>query len=343
MAFVGEIRMMAFTPPPPGWVPCDGQELRIADHPLLSWQLGDAFGGDGHTVFAMPDLRGRVPIHVPSSLRGSSPTAVIRRPDDEPPRAPDEAGSTPVSPYLTLSFCLAVTSNVSAPWALDATQPLHAGEIRLFAGDFDPVGWMSCEGQALSPTDHPALFAAIGTTYGGDGETWFALPDLRGRVPVHQGDGFALGQGGGQEGAHDLVAMQPPHCLRFLIALGTTPPEEELLVDDDTPVIGEVRLFGVERLPEGWVPCDGLTMSLTSHTALFSVVGYRYGYHSRETFSLPDLKYAAPRHPGPVTVSTRAGEAPGSATIEPNAEQLPGTLGLVLGIATNGLYPMRTR
>jgi microcystin-dependent protein len=66
------------------------------------------------------------------------------------------------------------------------------GEIRIFAGNFAPAGWMFCEGQLLPIAENDALFTLIGTTYGGDGESTFGLPDLRGRLPVHQGQGPGL-------------------------------------------------------------------------------------------------------------------------------------------------------
>lgn len=73
------------------------------------------------------------------------------------------------------------------------------GEIRMFAGNFAPAGWSFCNG-ALVPIDqNPTLFQLIGTTYGGDGQNNFALPNLQSRVPVHVGPGFALGQAGGVE------------------------------------------------------------------------------------------------------------------------------------------------
>ncbi|GAB3127094.1 phage tail protein [Glaciibacter psychrotolerans] len=75
----------------------------------------------------------------------------------------------------------------------------YVGEIRIFAGNFAPVGWMSCEGQLLSIAEYDTLFNLIGPTYGGDGQSTFALPDLRGRIPMHQGAGSALGQTGGVE------------------------------------------------------------------------------------------------------------------------------------------------
>src|SRR5205807_9644344 len=75
----------------------------------------------------------------------------------------------------------------------------YVGEIRIFAGNFAPAGGMFCEGQLLAISENQTLFNLIGTTYGGDGQSTFGLPDLRGRVPVHQGNGFVLGQTGGVE------------------------------------------------------------------------------------------------------------------------------------------------
>ena len=78
------------------------------------------------------------------------------------------------------------------------SQPF-VGEIRMFAGNFAPAGWMFCEGQLLPISEYETLFNLIGTTYGGDGQSTFALPDLRGRLPIHQGNGFTLGETGGVE------------------------------------------------------------------------------------------------------------------------------------------------
>ena len=75
----------------------------------------------------------------------------------------------------------------------------YIGEIRMFGGSFAPAGWAFCNGQLIAISENDALFTLIGTTYGGDGEQTFALPDLQGRLPVHQGSGFALGQAAGVE------------------------------------------------------------------------------------------------------------------------------------------------
>src|SRR5262249_37779454 len=86
------------------------------------------------------------------------------------------------------------------------------GEIRIFAGSFAPLGWAFCDGRLLPISENDALFTLIGTTYGGDGENTFALPDLRGRVPVHQGQGLGTSNSttGGREGAETVTVRVPP-------------------------------------------------------------------------------------------------------------------------------------
>ena len=90
------------------------------------------------------------------------------------------------------------------------SQP-YVGEIRLFAGNFAPLDWAFCDGQTLSIADNVVLFELIGTTYGGDGQSTFQLPDLRGRVPVHQGGGYVQGELGGQEAVTLTAAQMPAH------------------------------------------------------------------------------------------------------------------------------------
>lgn len=87
----------------------------------------------------------------------------------------------------------------------------YVGEIRIFAGNFAPAGWMFCEGQLLPISENETLFNLIGTTYGGDGQSTFALPDLRGRIPLHQGSGFTLAETGGVETVTLTVSQIPAH------------------------------------------------------------------------------------------------------------------------------------
>ena len=90
------------------------------------------------------------------------------------------------------------------------SQP-YIGEIRMFAGNFAPNGWLFCAGQTLAISDYDTLFNLIGTTYGGDGQETFALPNLQSRVPVHQGNGFTLSQMGGEEQITLSTAQMPAH------------------------------------------------------------------------------------------------------------------------------------
>jgi microcystin-dependent protein len=97
----------------------------------------------------------------------------------------------------------------------------YVGEIRMFAGNFAPAGWMFCEGQLLPISEYETLFNLIGTTYGGDGQSTFGLPDLRGRIPVHQGNNFTLAEMGGAEEITLTVNQIPAHSHPLLAANAT--------------------------------------------------------------------------------------------------------------------------
>src|SRR3954451_11550429 len=87
----------------------------------------------------------------------------------------------------------------------------YIGEIRMFGGNFAPAGWMFCSGQTLPISENDTLFTLIGTTYGGDGQETFQLPDLQGRVPMHQGSGFVIGQKSGTENVTVTTQQMPQH------------------------------------------------------------------------------------------------------------------------------------
>jgi microcystin-dependent protein len=88
------------------------------------------------------------------------------------------------------------------------------GEIKMFAGDFAPRGWAFCDGQLLAISQNDALFSLLGTIYGGDGRTTFGLPDLRGRVPIHEGNGPGLSthplgsRGGSETNSHSFLPIR---------------------------------------------------------------------------------------------------------------------------------------
>jgi len=85
------------------------------------------------------------------------------------------------------------------------------GEIKIISWNFAPKGWAFCNGQFLPINQNQALFSILGTTYGGNGQTTFALPDFRGRAPIHIGGGFTEGQSGGQEFHTVTMSEMPQH------------------------------------------------------------------------------------------------------------------------------------
>ena len=95
-------------------------------------------------------------------------------------------------------------------------------EIRIMSFNFAPKGWALCNGQLLPINQNQALFSLLGTTYGGDGRVNFALPDLRGRVPIHDGDGHTLGEKGGEYN-HTLTMSEMPQHIHFAVAANVVP------------------------------------------------------------------------------------------------------------------------
>ncbi len=103
----------------------------------------------------------------------------------------------------------------------------YLGEIKIVAFNFAPQGWAQCNNQFLPINQNQALFSLLGTTYGGNGQTTFALPDLRGRVPLHIGGGHLQGEKAGSE-AHTLTVQEMPQHAHFMTAS---------TLDGDAPVL----------------------------------------------------------------------------------------------------------
>jgi len=117
----------------------------------------------------------------------------------------------------------------------------YIGEIRLFGSNFPPNGWANCDGALMAISQNDALFNLIGTTYGGDGQSTFALPNLLGRVPVHQGNSYVMGQLGGEEGVVLTTGQMPSHAHHVQVstaAATSTTPHANLLATSAQPIYG---------------------------------------------------------------------------------------------------------
>ena len=121
----------------------------------------------------------------------------------------------------------------------------YVGEVRMFAGNFAPAGWMFCEGQLLPISENETLFNLIGTTYGGDGQSTFALPDLRGRLPLHFGNGFTLAETGGVEDVTLTVSQIPAHSHPLL---GTNNFATTTAPQNNIPQLQDTTVFPLETI-----------------------------------------------------------------------------------------------
>jgi microcystin-dependent protein len=158
------------------------------------------------------------------------------------------------------------------------SQPFIA-ELRIISWNFAPRGWAFCNGQLLPINQNQALFSLLGTTYGGDGRVNFALPNLQGRVPIHMGSGFTLGQAGG-EVAHTLTQGELPQHNHFLQADATTVATS----NSGTPAAGNALGQTIGQPPTGATfPVSLYTAGIANLTTLNpAVVGNTGGNQPHE-------------------------------------------------------------
>jgi microcystin-dependent protein len=335
-AILGEIRLLAYdgSSNTSGWLPCNGQVLSIAQNQALFSVIGTVYGGNGTTTFALPDLRGRVPIgsgqgtgltsRLIGETGGAESTTLTTQ--NLPAHAHTYTGATigvaggsmpfsSMQPYLALNFC------VEAGGTFDSL-----GWVRIFAFNFTPSGHIACDGRLLSIQANTALFSKLGTIFGGNGTTTFAVPDLRGRTPIgtglaDSGTAYTLGGSGGAEtitllttempahvhsygggnttstgGSQPHDTMQPYLVLRPLIA--STGIYQSLSAE---PGIGEVRLFATNSpslTDRGWFDCAGQLVLLSEYQALASLLGTSFGGDGSNTFGLPKISGRALAHFG---------------------------------------------
>jgi microcystin-dependent protein len=313
----------------------DGRILSIASNTAMFSLLGTNYGGNGINNFALPDLVGRAAVgagmgpglsnYSLGQQTGFAQTVLTVA--DLPAHVHDLTGGGTTGstggglpfdnrqPTLGLNYQIAAVPSASA-----FTDPV-VGTVGLFAGGFEPGGWLQADGRTLSIADYPDLFLALGTTYGGDGVTTFVLPDLRGRTVVGAGAGLSLGDtfgsetvtltgstmaphdhslpGGGftglEGGGQPYDNAQPSIALEYLIAVSGIFPclgcDTGSLPFDTDPVLSEIIAYaGGGPIPRGWMLANGQILSIASNTALFSLLGTTYGGDGVTTFALPDLR-----------------------------------------------------
>jgi microcystin-dependent protein len=163
---IGEIKMFAGDFAPADWAFCDGTLLSRSENAELFKRLGTSFGSDGKDNFALPDLRGRSPLHQSEEVPavGTRLSLVSKTTEQSTPQG------------YGVNFIIAL-KNIEWPGPI-------LGEMMMFAGKFAPKGWAACDGSLLSTQKDSALFSILKNIYGGDGKETFALPDLRGKIPV---------------------------------------------------------------------------------------------------------------------------------------------------------------
>jgi microcystin-dependent protein len=303
---LGSIRTFAGNFAPGGSAAAEGQTLQIIQNTALFTLLGTMYGGNGTTNFALPDLDGQTMIGAQlgfgsRTVIGSNDTRLVNA------ELPSSLGgsSQPLDNYqasLPVTYLIrtaGVFPSVNSTGGVD-----FIGQIVPFAGSFAPDGFLQAAGQELQIADYPALFNLIGTIYGGDGVTTFALPDLSGRTVVGaapQAVGAYLGQetsllnsqlpvaagGSGQP----IDNHEPSAALTYMISLqGIFPSSSGGSVDPAQQYLGEVVAFAGNFVPDDWAEARGQLLPINQNQALFSLLGTMYGGDGITTFALPNLR-----------------------------------------------------
>ena len=318
-AFLGEIAISADTQLHAVGLPADGQLLSISDDTAPFYLIGTDYGGNGVTNYALPNLQGVTMVGAGDdgpaggtldvSQTLGSPEVTLTSADLPPALGGSSQPFNNYQPSLAVNYIINIGGDYPDLGGGSAEENM-LGVVIPFAGNFAPEGWAFADGQLLPINGNTALFSLLGTTYGGNGITNFALPDLEGRDIVGAGDGYDLGEQVGQPtvalsndqvpdastaAASSLDNQQPGLALNYLIATsGNYPPTEDpdAEIDPNTPYIGQVVAYaGVPfEVPAGWALADGQVLSVDSNIALFSLLGTTYGGNGINTFALPNLQ-----------------------------------------------------
>lgn len=348
---IGEVRIFPYFNLPGLWLPASGQTLPVAGNAAFAAALGNAFGGDGVTDFALPDLTGRLPVGTGAGFGltdrsrgdqfGASQIALAENQMPVHSHGYPTIGSTEtagggqahstVQPSLGLKFGITTQglypSQNGSDTAGTPNNP-YLGQVRLFSNSANPSGVSNADGADISIAQNTALFSLLGTLYGGNGQTTFGLPDLQGRTPIGRGQGPGMSQRvlGEQPGNEDVTLteaqmpahthtipleaeggvggtitnptggdqsvdnMQPSLVINFLIRLQGVVPNPDSGFDSAAAYLGEIIMWGGSVVPGGWARCEGQLLPIAQAPDLFDLFGTSFGGDGDSTFGLPDLR-----------------------------------------------------
>ncbi len=206
-SLAGELAQFAGNFTPRGFMPADGRALNIADYPELYAKLGKIYGGSA-TTFNLPDMTGRTAIGANTAAgldlgeMVGSDTITITQANMPAARSGQGAPIDNLSPSLAVNYYIAANGIYPSRDRGMYSEDISVGEIRAFAGQGPGDDWIPLDGRVLSIMDHQALYSLLGATFGGNGGSTFAVPDLRGRAIIGVGESmgvtYNLGQVVGQ-------------------------------------------------------------------------------------------------------------------------------------------------
>ncbi len=287
-----------------------GQLLSISSNTPLFAILGPTYGSNGLTTFELPNLQDRFAVGtggtsdpLGASFGAESPTLTLAN-------MPSlyNGGSQPFdNEQASLQINYLIDVSGAAPSSANSGSTAVVGEIVPFLGDFAPDGYMFASGQTLSISQFQNLFNVIGTTYGGDGDQTFVLPDLDGKTIIgagFNGPTFTLGEEVGQaqttivnqnlptSGDLPIDNYQPSIALNYLICINGVFPSSTNSPPTGQAVLGQIVAYAgpANDIPPGWALCNGQLLSLTANEALFSLIGNSYGGNGQTTFALPNMQ-----------------------------------------------------
>ncbi|MFT3684636.1 MAG: tail fiber protein [Phycisphaerales bacterium] len=340
------------------WIQPAGQLLPVSQNQALFAQLGTNFGGNGASTFALPDLRGKTPI---GEGQGFGTSNYVRGQSVGQATQTMTVGTMPAHSHTHAKAVTGVTSVTGGGQAIGSMQPSLAMNWEItVTGPFPPLGgsgtastpnapylgqvmlhaatpggtytnlFSPCNAGLIPVSQNTGLFALIGTSYGGNGQTTFGKPDLRGSTAAHTGQGpgieqRVLGEIWGNEVCPISVQNLPTHlhtvalfpgqpplgstgfaggsqpfsnaqrslAINYLIYLQGAYPDANSQ-SESVNYLGEIIVYAGNNTPTGYARCDGQLLPIAQNQALFSLLGTSFGGNGVSTFALPDLRGRVP-------------------------------------------------